>query len=270
MAEEQTPVSVSETRAIWDAKADYWDAQMGEGNLFHRELIGPAVERLLAIQPGERVLDIACGNGQLARRLASLGATIVAADFSARFLALARRRTEALPEIASRVEYRELDATDAEQLAALGAGRYDAITCLMALMDMPEIDPLLAAMPRLLAPGGRFVFAVQHPCFNSNAVRMVAEEDANLNRTSSLKLSRYLTLPPARGAGMPGEPEPHWYFHRPLNELLGAAFRHGLVMDGIEEPRFTTPPNPDRPLSWLSYPDIPPVFVARLRARDEG
>lgn len=267
MVDEQAPVPIEETRAIWDAKADYWDERMGEGNLFHRELVGPAVERLLAIQPGERVLDVACGNGQLARRLASLGAWVVATDFSPRFLALARQRTEAVPEIAGRVEFREADATDASQLLALGEGRYDAVTCLMGMMDMPEVDPLLAAVPRLLSPGGRFVFAVQHPCFNSNDVRMVVEEDANLNRTSALKLSRYLSLPPARGAGMPGEPAPHWYFHRPLGVLLGAAFRHGLVMDGIEEPAFTTPPNPDRPLSWLSYPDIPPIFVGRLVVR---
>lgn len=258
-------VPVEETREIWDAKADYWDTQMGEGNLFHRELVGPAVERLLDIRPGELVLDIACGNGQLARRLATLGARVVATDFSARFLALARQRIETLPEIAGQIELREVDATDPGQLAALGDGRYDAITCLMGLMDMPDIDPLLAAVPRLMRPGGRFVLAVQHPCFNSNDVRMVVEEDANGRRTSSLKISRYLTLPPGRGVGMPGEPAPHWYFHRPLGELLGVAFRHGLVMDGVEEPSFTTPPNPERPLSWLSYPDIPPVFVARLR-----
>jgi len=270
MSDQHDPVPVAETRAIWDAKADYWDEQMGEGNLFHRELIGPAVERLLAIQPGELVLDVASGNGQLARRLASLGARVLATDFSARFLELARVRTDAMPEVTGRVEYRQVNATDPGQLMALGEGRYDAVTCLMGMMDMPEIDPLLAAAPRLLRPGGRFVFAIQHPCFNSNDVRMVVEEDASLNRTSALKLSRYLTLPPGRGAGMPGEPEPHWYFHRPLSVLLGAAFRHGLVMDGVEEPRFRTPPDPDRPLSWLSFPDIPPVFVARLRARGEG
>ncbi|HMM43910.1 MAG TPA: class I SAM-dependent methyltransferase [Thermomicrobiales bacterium] len=250
MADEQAPVPVDETRAIWDAKADYWDERMGEGNLFHRELVGPAVERLLAIRPDELVLDVACGNGQLARRLATLGARVVATDFSARFLELASTRTEAMPQIAGRVEYRQVDATDPEQLAALVDGRYDAITCLMGLMDMPDVDPLLVAVPRLLRPGGRFVFAIQHPCFNSNAVSMVVEEDASLRRTSALKLSRYLTLPPARGAGMPGEPESHWYFHRPLGVLLGAAFRHGLVMDGIEEPALTTPPDP----------------VARLRA----
>ena len=127
MADEQAPVPVDETRAIWDAKADYWDERMGEGNLFHRELVGPAVERLLAIRPDELVLDVACGNGQLARRLATLGARVVATDFSARFLELASTRTEAMPQIAGRVEYRQVHAAHPEQLPAPGHGRYDAV-----------------------------------------------------------------------------------------------------------------------------------------------
>ncbi len=253
-----------ETRELWDAKADYWDERMGEGNAFHRQLVGPAAERLLDVQPDEMILDIACGNGQFARRMADLGARVIATNFSSRFLDRARARSAGHGD---RIEYRQLDATDAATLAALGEGRFDAAVCLMGLMDMTTIEPLMAAMPRLLKPGGRFVFAIQHPCFNSNGVAMISElEDADGEErvTHSLKLSRYLTLPPAKGMGMPGEPTPHYYFHRPLHEVLGTAFRHGLVMDGIEEPAFPEPAE-SRPFSWLTYSDIPPVFAARLR-----
>src|SRR4030095_7271820 len=88
----------------WDAKAAFWDERMGEGNAFQRVLIGPASERLLAVRPDELVLDVACGNGVFARRLAHLGARVVATDFSARFLDLARARTT---EHADRIEYRQ-------------------------------------------------------------------------------------------------------------------------------------------------------------------
>ena len=72
-----------ETQAAWNANAAYWDNRMGDtGNDFVNELIWPAVTRLLALQPGERVLDIACGNGLYARRLAALGAEVVAFDFA--------------------------------------------------------------------------------------------------------------------------------------------------------------------------------------------
>jgi hypothetical protein len=48
--------------------------------MFHRRLVGSAVARLLALQPGERVLDMACGNGVMARRLALLGGRVTAVE----------------------------------------------------------------------------------------------------------------------------------------------------------------------------------------------
>ena len=269
MAVDEHPESptdlVAETQAIWDAKAAFWDARMGEGNAFQRRLVGPAAERLLAVRPGETVLDVACGNGVFARRLAALGARVVATDFSARFLELARARTT---EHAHRIDYRQVDATDEAQLLALGAGRFDAAVCNMALMDMPVIAPLLGALPRLLTRTGRFVFAVPHPAFNSNAIRLGLEEEdrgGTLVETRSVKITGYLRVPPGKGAGMPGEPAPHWYFHRPLGELLGACFAAGFVLDGVEEPAFGPEDAAGPPLSWLRYTDIPPVLLARVR-----
>ncbi len=81
---------VPETQAIWDEKAEFWDERMGEGNAFQRVLIGPASERLLAIRPNELILDVACGNGVFARRLAHLGARVVATASSEEKRALAR------------------------------------------------------------------------------------------------------------------------------------------------------------------------------------
>ncbi len=261
----EAPDFASETRAIWDAKAAFWDARMGEGNAFQRVLVGPATERLLDVRPGELVLDVACGNGVFARRLAELGARVVATDFSARFLELARARTT---EHADRIDYRLVDATGEAQLLALGEGRFDAAVCNMALMDMPVIEPLLRALVRLLTPAGRFVFAVQHPAFNSNDVRFGLEEedrDGVLVETRYVKVSSYLRLAPGKGAGMPGEPLPHWYFHRPLEELFGACFAAGFVIDGLEEPAFGAEDAHDKPLAWMNYTEIPPVLVARAR-----
>lgn len=259
-----------ESREIWDAKADFWDERMGEGNAFHLQLVGPSSERLLDIQPGERVLDIACGNGQFSRRMASLGATVVATDFSRRFLELARARTT---EHADRIEYRHVDATDEVQLLALGEGRFDAAVCLMALMDIPDIEPLLRALPKLLRPGGRFVFAIPHPCFNSNATRLTLEEEdrgGELVDTYAVKISGYMTIPPGKATGMPGEPHPHYYFDRPISAILNACFRNGFVMTGIEEPTFDGSVSGTRPLSWLSFTNIPPVLAARMVAVADG
>src|SRR5690348_15649648 len=92
-----------ETRKIWDQNAAFWDENMGEGNDFQRILIAPTCERLLNLQPGQSVLEIACGNGMFARHMARLGVHVVATDFSERLLERARARTT---EQSDRIEYR--------------------------------------------------------------------------------------------------------------------------------------------------------------------
>lgn len=269
MSETLLPMTTLEERnnAVrnrWDAKAAYWDEHMADGNQFQRELIGPASERLLRLQPGDRVLDVACGNGVFARRMAELGAYVHGVDFSGVFLERARARTTPWDD---RITYQELDATDEAALLALGEGQFNAIIASMALMDMAEIGPLLRASRRLLAPRGRFVFSVQHPPFNNNSIALTGERPAADISEYFVKVGAYLTVPASLGGGMPGEPTPHWYFHRPLHELFGEFFEAGWVIDGLEEPRFATASDDPHRLTWSNMPDIPPVLVARAIPR---
>ncbi len=254
----------AETRRIWNTNAAFWDEFMGDGNQFQRLLVGPATERLLELRPGEEVLEIACGNGVMARRLAALGARVLATDFSAVFVERARERGAPGP---GGVEYRVVDATSETELVALGAGRFDAAVCNMALMDMAEIAPLFRAVRRLLKPGGRFVFSLQHPCFNSGLFRMTAEEEdvnGEIVDVYAVKVIDYIHPRTQKGIGIVGQPEPHYYFHRPLATLLGACFAAGFVLDGIEEP--TLPPGETSPraLSWAHFTSIPPVLAVRV------
>lgn len=257
----------SKTRDTWNRNAAWWDEAVGEGDLFQRQLVLPTTERLLELQAGEEVLDIACGNGLLSRRMAKLGARVVACDFSEMFLERAKARTT---EDGDRIDYRLIDATDRVQLLTLGARRFDAAVCNMALMDISAIDPLVAALSEILKPGGRFVFSVLHPCFNSSGSRLVAEledRDGELLTTYSVKVSSYLHPSPQRGVGIPGQPVAQYYFNRPLSVLFSACFRVGFVTDGLEEPGFgpEVETETETALSWVCLKDIPPVLVARMR-----
>jgi SAM-dependent methyltransferase len=257
--------STTEVREIWDENADFWDERMGEGNSTHNLLVSPTMERLLDLRPGERVLEIACGNGQFARRLAQLGATVLATDFSEAMLDHARRRTRA-PTAA--VEYRRVDATDATALRSLGSRRFAAVVCPMAMMDMATIEPLASSLGDLLAPGGRFVFSVTHPCFNGTGSRRVVEESDEagaLVGRSGVFVSRYATPTTAKGLAMIGQPRPQFYFERPLNALLRPFFEAGLALDALEEPMFPADLPSPRPMSWVAFREIPFVLVGRLR-----
>src|SRR5207237_417861 len=104
-------------------------------------------------------------NGLSSRRLAALGAEVLASDFSTEMLAHAQRRRTRGP---GRIAYRHVDATDEAQLLELGAaGPFNAALASMALMDMAESAPLMRALATLLKPEGAFVFSILHPAFNN-------------------------------------------------------------------------------------------------------
>jgi 2-polyprenyl-3-methyl-5-hydroxy-6-metoxy-1,4-benzoquinol methylase len=257
----------SHVQRAWNTNAAFWDKRMDEGNDFFNTLVWPAVEKLLRPTAGDRLLDVACGNGVTSRRLANAKARVTAFDFSGEMIKLARKR----PGL-SDIDYRVIDATDREALLNLGEAAFDGALCNMALMDIADIHPLMNALASILRPDGRFVFSVLHPCFNNPAIIQMGElEDraGTIVSTYSVKISRYLTPYTQVGLAMHDQPVPHLYFHRPLSVLLAPALEAGFVLDAIEERAFA----PDHvggstPLSWNGrFSEIPGALVVRMSRR---
>jgi len=109
-----------QSQQAWDANAKFWDQRMAEGNAFFKILLWPAIEKLLLPVAGQRLLDVACGNGLTSRRMAQAGATVTAFDFSAAMIELAKKRS------ASDIDYRIIDATSRAALLDLGMEAFDS------------------------------------------------------------------------------------------------------------------------------------------------
>ena len=109
--------------------------------------LGRGVLDLLDPRPGERVLDLGCGDGELTEQLAARGCRVLGVDRSAEFVAAARQRGLSAQE------------ADARHLAGpeLAAGSFDAVFSNAVLHWIPEAAAVIAGVRRLLRPGGRFV-----------------------------------------------------------------------------------------------------------------
>ncbi len=255
-----------EVRAVWNANAKFWDGKMGEGNVFHKTLIEPTQLKLLNIKPGQAILDVACGNGQFARKMAKLGAKVTAIDFSDKFIKIAKSKGS------HNIQYQVVDVASQIDLENLAGKTFDSIVCTMALMDMEKIEPLIRYSPRLLARGGTFVFSILHPCFNSGNCVLVHERDdlgGEVRDRYSVKVDSYLIEKRNLGIGMVGQPKPQYYFHRPVSTILRHFFGAGFVLDAYEEPSFANLENSNTIYENV-FKHMPPALVCRLRVSDCG
>ena len=109
---------------------------------FVTDLGSPALE-LLAPKPGERILDVGCGDGELTRKIADLGCAVVGVDLSPDFVACARRLgLEVFEQDAARMEF---------------SSEFDAVFSNAALHWMKDADAVIRRVARALRPKGRFV-----------------------------------------------------------------------------------------------------------------
>ena len=137
----------------WDKAVPYYEASW-------KKQLAPAQERLLeqaALQPGEHVLDIACGTGLVtfpAAEAVGAGGRVLATDISDRMIE--HVRTEAGRRDLDHVEAARMDAED----LTVPDASFDAVLCALGLMYVPDPLGSLREMCRALRPGGRAVAAV--------------------------------------------------------------------------------------------------------------
>ena len=124
------------------------------------------------LPPGGRVLDVACGTGTLARRLATYGLNVTGIDPVPELAAVARRRTP--PSLAARLSFSAADIAREPIPGAL----FDALVSLHTMAWHPDRRALLAGCRASLRPGAPaiFVAATRPPAILPTLRRVAARE----------------------------------------------------------------------------------------------
>ncbi len=209
----------------WGPIADWYEDHLEGEDTYHAIVIIPNLLRVLEARRGLRVLDLACGEGFVTAKIALTGAEVTGADISQELIEKAKAR-------GGRVTYL---ATPAENLSFAKDSSFDVVTCVLALQNMESLEPVFREVVRVLAPGGRFIFILNHPVLRipkRSSWGFDAEKDIQYRRLDGYYL-------PSRGKMLahPGDPksEHTWSFQRSLEEHFKALFKVGFAVTGFEE-----------------------------------
>ena len=169
----------------------------------------PAMNAVLPAVEGLRVVDLGCGEGGFAVRLAGRGAEVVAVDASEQMLAAAEQHP--------RVRYVRADLADFD----LPAGCADLVVSSLALHYVEDFAGLVGRVARWLTPGGSFALSIEHPVVTAP---MAAAECV---------VDDYADEGPRQRA---------WFvdgvikYHRTIGTILGVLRRHGFRLEVVDEP----------------------------------
>jgi SAM-dependent methyltransferase len=197
---------------------------MGEdGGQHHRQLAIPTVLELLDLQPGQRLLDIGCGQGVLAPYVARSHAYYVGIDASPKLLSFARHRhgQDGRFVLGNALKLNEVEGIE--------AGTFEAVVFLLSIQDIEPLEGVLKAAAGMLRAGGRLVILMTHPCFRIPRQSGWGWDDGRKLRFR--RVDRYLTSLPVPMQGIKTTTS----FHRPLERYINGLAGAGLLVDQIRE-----------------------------------
>jgi trans-aconitate methyltransferase len=134
---------MTEGEAMAEPSKQHWSAERYAATAHFVPAFGAPVVELLAPQPGERILDLGCGDGVLTEKIVASGAAVVAVD--------------AAPDMVAAARARGLDARVVPGQSLAFEREFDAVFSNAALHWMRPQEAVLAGVARALKPGGRFV-----------------------------------------------------------------------------------------------------------------
>jgi SAM-dependent methyltransferase len=207
------PVSPEITEWWKDGFTDWADAE-------YTEQILPLAAAHLA--GARRVLDIGCGEGQVSRLAAAVpGVTqVVGVDPTAAMLAIAAERGGGAA--LARSEAARLPFPD---------GSFDTVVACLVFEHIEDVDAAIVEVGRVLAPGGRFLFFLNHPLLQTPGSGWI---DDTILEEQYWRIGPYLV----EDRSLEEVDKDVWipFIHRPLSRYVNALIDAGLLITRMEEP----------------------------------
>ncbi|HET9691327.1 MAG TPA: class I SAM-dependent methyltransferase [Acidimicrobiales bacterium] len=206
---------------LWETHAGWWQQGFTDGvDAEYEEQIKPLAAAHLA--GARRVLDVGCGEGQLGRLAAGVPGVelVVGVDPTAAQLRVAAERGGGV----------HLGRAGAAALPFPPAA-FDAVLACLVFEHITAVDAAIAEVARVLVPGGRFVFMLNHPLLQTPGSGWI---DDQILEEQYWRIGAYLV----EDEGFEEVDNGVWipFIHRPLSRYVNAMAGAGLLVTEMVEP----------------------------------
>lgn len=211
----------------WGGVADWYNDYLETGeDTYQKKVILPNLLRLIGSKKGQRIIDIACGQGYFSRAFAEAGMTVVGADISPELLRTAQ----------------SLGGTDvtyytapADKLAFAKKESFDVATIVLAIQNIENLFGACDEAARVLTVGGRLYIVMMHPVLRVPKASSWGFDDET--KTQYRRVDTYLSQKRVELIVHPGkEKSPVTVsYHRSLQDYSKALAKAGLAITKIEE-----------------------------------
>lgn len=209
----------------WESSNRWYDDIVGDkGHYYHEKIIIPRVLQLLALKPGDKILDLGCGQGVFSKVIPK-GVEYEGVDLSKSLVAYARNRSP-FPFYVGDITL---------PLEKIHKGFTHAIMILVVQNLENEKRAFLNAATHL-KPGGILIIVLNHPCF-----RIPRQSSWGIDPIKKIQYRRIdhymqsLEIPIKTHPGKEENKTMTWSFHRPLSVYIQGLTESGFMIDKIEE-----------------------------------
>ena len=234
-----------ENESQWERHAGWWQQTHATGaDAEYEEQILPLVARHAS--GARRVLDVGCGEGQVARHLARAGADVVGLDPTDAQVARARERGGGPEYLRARAE-----------ALPCASGSFDTVVVCLAIEHVDDHEAAIQEVARVLEPGGRLLFVLCHPLLQAPGSGWI---DDQILGERYWRVGAYLPDDRAFDEVAPGVEL--LFVHRPLSRYVHAMGAAGLLIEDMVE----LPPPPSLATELWDFAEaatIPRVLLLR-------
>lgn len=217
-------------KTSWEPIEKWYSASVGkDGHYYHKQLVIPGILKLMKFKPGpgQAFIDLACGQGVLARHLPQ-EMPYTGIDIAPSLIKEARRLD---PE-----PHRQYIVGDVSKALAVKDGSFSHAAVVLALQNIEQADRVIHNAAKALKQHGQFVIVLNHPCFRiprQTSWQVDAEKKIQFRRID--RYASEMRIPIQAHPSQQEKSPTTWTFHHPLSTYTKWLFESGFLIEQMEE-----------------------------------